>query len=644
MKFYSFDIFDTCITRSCGSSDNIFYLLALDFILDGNKSKIMGFIKERKRAECDAGRILNKECPTIDDIYSIFDTSLFTDVDKNVIKKRELEIELGSFSPVKRTIELLQKARTKGKVVFISDMYFSQSQLYDTLVKLGIIKNDEHLYVSCDVGVSKNSGAIFDYVRDIEKVNVKKWIHYGDDYHNDYLMPRSKGINAVKIETLPSSIESEWENEARLMNNKSLSVMAGVFRSVRLSSYSSKEDEFVPDIMASSFVPFVSSILNNANKLGIKKLFFAARDTRIMYLLAKQQAHLFKDIEIKYLHISTRVLYPLIIKDATPDEIKKIIHFVPGITGISVLNLFNYQESEIEEIGRNIDLYRELYDERCIDALVGEMLRGSFKQSLMQRCNEKRELVKGYLIQEGLLSQNDEKIGLVDIGWSGTSQTMINLLFPNNVVFYYWGTSSTIKYANTGDFISFCYGEQLNEIDRIMRIVESYMCRSIEGSTINYRKTEGIFEPIFGNSNKDLKYQESVSFNESIVLQVGARFSQYFRILDSSEMFHKTCALRALQNFTKLPTYKLVKTIAPDLMFSHYSLKRPIIQKIYPFDLVKMYLMNRNQGFASKLKKYEMLWMPASIVYTYGVFAEWMMRNHIMYRLKMILKTILLKK
>ena len=67
-------------------------------------------------------------------------------------------------------------------------------------------------------------------------------------------------------------------------------------------------------------------------------------------------------------------------------------------------------------------------------------------------------------------------------------------------------------------------------------------------------------------------------------------------------------------------------------------------KKIYPFDLVKMYLMNRNQGFASKLKKYEMLWMPASIVYTYGVFAEWMMRNHIMYRLKMILKTILLKK
>ena len=48
---YSFDVFDTCIVRSCGKPDNIFRLLAEEVVQDKDESRLRAFVIERKNAE-----------------------------------------------------------------------------------------------------------------------------------------------------------------------------------------------------------------------------------------------------------------------------------------------------------------------------------------------------------------------------------------------------------------------------------------------------------------------------------------------------------------------------------------------------------------------------------------------------------------
>lgn len=637
-KLYSFDIFDTCITRACGSSENIFYLLALEFIQDDDKSKVMGFIHDRQQAEKDSYRLFGKECPTINDIYELFDTGLYTDVAKEIILHRECELDIQSFIPVKKTMELISSARRKGRVVFISDMYIPKDTLYKRLVELGVTDSTEQLYVSCDCGVSKYSGRLYDFVSEKEGVKFNQWTHYGDDYHNDYLMPRKKGIKAIKIKTNFSKYESIWNNEASLMGDKSISVMSSIFRSIRLQNFLSDNDEFVPNIMAAVFVPFVVTLLQHARKLSITRLFFASRDTYLMFLLAQQFSSVFNNIELKYLNISTKVLYPCHIKEGTVEEIVYILGFVNNISCRSAMTLLGFDKYEIEEVGKNIDVNVSLSTDTMRREFADELLKGGRKVSLINRCCKKKNLLLSYLRQEGFISSG--KIGLIDLGWNCTSQIMLNEVLPiNNTVYYYWGVLDTRRpFNNTGSFFSFIYGEEYKELCIITNQAEHFMCRTLEGSTIGYQQASSEIIPNKEHVSFSMEFEKEVTFNQSVVLQIGKKFMQYFSALDSCELFFKTCTLRTCQDYLRYPRYSLVKTIAGHLDVEHYSVSRPIFAKLYPLKYLRIIY---HYKLMKEVGTYMYLWHDGSIVYTYGKFGEWIVRNRLLKKCNFLIKNIL---
>ncbi len=148
MRTYSFDIFDTCISRTCGKPENIFRLLAEEVVRDKDESLLRAFVRERKQAEKTAMQSLDKEAVTLDEIYDSFHLVSFSDVPKVEVKRREVELEQQSFRPIKSTLDRINTLRGKGRIVFISDMYLPDEVIRQVLTSFGIMQEGAHLYVS----------------------------------------------------------------------------------------------------------------------------------------------------------------------------------------------------------------------------------------------------------------------------------------------------------------------------------------------------------------------------------------------------------------------------------------------------------------------------------------------------------------
>ena len=96
-RLYSFDIFDTCLVRSCRNSTNVFHILA-NTILGNNceTSQKEDFVLTRINGEKKARNTLinhENEEVTLEEIYDFCDFSLLTKVDKLTILRKEIEVE-----------------------------------------------------------------------------------------------------------------------------------------------------------------------------------------------------------------------------------------------------------------------------------------------------------------------------------------------------------------------------------------------------------------------------------------------------------------------------------------------------------------------------------------------------------------------
>ena len=617
-KYFSFDVFDTCIVRTCGSPDNIFYLLAQTVCDTNDESTLRAFVFERKRAEMIACQKMGKKAVTIDEIYSCFDLTYFSVDTKDKIMSKEMEIERESFVAVKFMKEIVDKARKEGTVLFITDMYLAESFLRSVLFDLGFVLGDERIYVSGELGLTKKSGDLFNFVRNKEKIEDGRWIHYGDNFQNDYLIPRKKGIKAILVNTSPSKYELDWIDNAKFSDcHMAVRLLSGISRSIRLSCFDQHEGIFVSDIMAPLFVTFVISILKEAVKQGIKRLYFASRDTYVLYRIAKNLTNEFTEIEVRYLYISTKVLYPTYIYDANEDELRHIIQYIGYYTPYKLLNIFGYSPDEIKNVGESVDINREYQakDKDSTDNIIKMMLYGDYKLLLQKRCKQKRDILIEYLTQEGFVSSDGSKVGLVDIGWRCTSQEMIKKIVPNNVSFLYFGvTDYRVNHKKIGDFTSFTYWD--NSYNN--KLIEFYMCRSLSGSVLGYEKKGARLCPVL-DYVKSQGVDDGINKNIEVAQKTTLLLKQYGILLSNAEELFYHYSYKSLIDFIRLPDIQTVNAMSKELFIDHYNSSFcPIIVRLWPWDILRIIYLWITHN--SKAIRYWAIWLDASLVYTYGQF------------------------
>lgn len=311
---YSYDIFDTCLVRTCGNPISLWDVLAHDVLgISADPERISDFVLIRRKAEGQARKELindTKEDITIEDIYSYCDFSSLTLMSNEDIIKKEIEAENCMLVPVLKIKEEIADLHRNGNhVTFISDMYLPASFVLNKLISTGLYTDGDHLYISGEIGKSKSTGHLFDYVRDDLNATFSNWTHQGDNCHSDYAVPKTKGIH-TKLTKHPLSYYEHKTLEYDLsFPSSDIQKIATICRATRLSMQDTPGYRFAADFIAPLMTTYVHHILEDASQRGLLHLYFVARDAGILYHIAQQFVHLFPTISIHYLYASRQSLY-----------------------------------------------------------------------------------------------------------------------------------------------------------------------------------------------------------------------------------------------------------------------------------------------------------------------------------------------
>ena len=310
MQISSFDIFDTCLVRKCGTPKNMLDVLSQKaFIHEPQEWARQEFVVARRVAD----HKLWQENPhyTLQDIWAEFDWSHQYIKPKKELCQLEQELEREMLVPVLSMRDKVKECRKHGdKIIFISDMYLSSDFLIDILRNSGFYQDGDALYVSCECGALKWNGELFEYVRKQENLpSFRHWHHYGDNKQGDYNVPKKLGIKCTLVNHAYTPYQQQWVDNDYSLGFKYPSILAGLGRALHYSTEWNTHIDFVLDIIAPFYCSWMYQVLADAQKQGVKRLYFCARDAYQIHKIALAMQPLFPEVGIEYVYMSRKALY-----------------------------------------------------------------------------------------------------------------------------------------------------------------------------------------------------------------------------------------------------------------------------------------------------------------------------------------------
>lgn len=306
---YSFDIFDTLITRSTYNALGIFAIMQEKIKLNNAYSDYFkhNFSSIRQEAEANArnyAQFNGKEEIGLSDIYDfVAEYESLTKEDIERLKELECYIEQMCAYPIVENIKRIKELILDNRqVILISDMYLNESVIRSILVSIDAIFENIPIYVSCDYNKTKNIGSLYAYIHDLYGIEYSEWVHVGDNYKSDYLIPSSLGIKSEyenhreKYAWMPDF--SDWH----INNSLDYQIVYGVVQ------YISNKNDSAQIKLGKSFAGIIIEeyaewILLQAMQLNVKELYFIARDG---YVIKKVIDNIIKDNNI---NIKTKYIY-----------------------------------------------------------------------------------------------------------------------------------------------------------------------------------------------------------------------------------------------------------------------------------------------------------------------------------------------
>ncbi len=296
---YSFDVFDTCLARKCGSPQNVFEVLSKRVV---NLLQLPIEDQEHIRQLFVALRI--ELHGRLENVYSEMAKSISLPCSITEMVRLELETERDMLVPIEKTRQIVQACRKKGEIIYISDMYLPSLFITEQLKAHGFYHDGDKVFVSDEYGASKRTGDLFRLIHKKYNTKYREWHHWGDNRMSDFKIPRQLGIHAHWIHYDYLSYEKKWM-EIPVLQFPWPSITAGISRATRLQSTANYEQSaFVSDISAPVMASWVCKILKDAQTRGITDIYFCSRDCHTEYLMALRLNNHFPSLAIHYLFIS----------------------------------------------------------------------------------------------------------------------------------------------------------------------------------------------------------------------------------------------------------------------------------------------------------------------------------------------------
>lgn len=309
MNVSSFDIFDTCLVRKCGTPENVFFILGKEILPTATERELMIFVRIRIESEREVRSHLGREV-TLDEIYAEADFSCLTTLPNKLIMQQEIECEQQQWSPVITTLQLINQRRNEGdKIIFISDMYLPSSPIKEWLYQNSFFKEGDSIFISGEIGKTKYSGELYTYLADSLNLNFSQWNHWGDNKLSDCKRPKRHGIHSHLVNVSYTYYETYWRERLFCSKVQFNSICAGISRAIKASYEPSSTIDITVDVIAPLLCTYVYRVLKKAEKDQIKYLFFASRDAKILLAIAKEIHPFFPSIQnLQYFNVSRSAL------------------------------------------------------------------------------------------------------------------------------------------------------------------------------------------------------------------------------------------------------------------------------------------------------------------------------------------------
>lgn len=564
IKVVSFDIFDTLLCRPALKPTDIFY------IIDGIVKEKYGidFVKVRMNAESTSPKT------NIDDIYQHIHDS--TNIPMNIlenIKKIELDIEKKLLTPRSEIKMIYEHAVILNKrIIATSDMYMKTDFLLACLRDSGYSKI-ESIYVSNEYGKRKDKGDLFDVVLEQERISPEEFLHIGDNYHSDFVVPLSKGIVSYLFPSISSTVQKEntlWAQISNL-NDPFLRIVLGFLLNSNSNYFINRKSARVYDTCR-DFGRFAVGYLliavclfvqnNDVIQKGYKKIGFASRDGYLPYKAYSALVEITGKGLPSFYFESGRLLYYTLYNDTFDKFVKPDKNFSREIT----LNEY------ISRIVVDPDLKNRILNglnqqEKGItiaEAHKWNEILKRFKNEITQYIAQNNKLLVRYY--SGLFPDNKNII--FDCGYSGSIALALNK--ATDKVFdklYLWHDMESLERDNIdGTKTISVFGL----LQKYIQNINTHIIAEEVFTPTNSRpiKIDENLCPIYADEPASVDMQRDVDQIQQAAIDSVVNFAnffkgltQYFKINNTGEVLQALEAAFSISPFTE---YELLKNIVFD--------------------------------------------------------------------------------
>lgn len=510
---YSFDIFDTLVTRTTATPCGIFSIIEKHLQKDYEYNNFPEIVKQnfsiiRQEAEnmvrANERLMRNIQDIKFENIYEIIkDNYNLKEEQITVLMKLELDTEIKNIVPIQKNINILKELISTGnRVILISDMYHNEKTIRKILSHIDTIFEKIPIYISSEFGKTKAYGDLYKYVQEIEKIDFKNWTHTGDNKFSDIKKAKELGI---KTNYTPQKCLKRYEKGLLLNNYNSESnfysqTLIGTAKLTRaLSDSNDKIYDFGCSFAGPVLYNYVQWIIEQAQSREIQTLYFIARDGYIPKLIADEIIKLKNlDLKTKYIY-GSRAAWKIPSKNTVETYINWILDEFRGLFSIEFLAMrFNMSPQELENFIGTTKYSKKRLQTKNIDEIKNKLLENQeFKNRLIKDNYEKIQLAKEYFKQE--LNFNESVVAFVDVQGSGRTQDLVEDFIQEIcqkpiITFYFY---QDYNRCNLNKSLKLCYFATKNFYSYGIEL----LCRNLGGQTLGYKKSDSLIIPEIENVN-----------------------------------------------------------------------------------------------------------------------------------------------
>lgn len=415
-EYVSFDLFDTLIFRTLQSPQDVFRVIPILYNERNTVEKVdeHKFYVDRIFAECKARKKAEKEEVSLDEIYSNLE---YPDLLRDILKEIEIEFEIKNCIKNEAIIPILQEClKLRKKIIITTDMYLPRKCIVEILKKIDVTY--EKLYISAEVGLTKLSGHLYDYILRDLNIDNTRIMHIGDNLITDISKAKSRGIEAM---LRPAQGPAKFYSSNRVGLNPGLNHLISLANHCSDNTVERRIGEFT---LAPFLFEFCHWINKKKKELKINKLYFLAREG---YLIKKIYEMLFPEESENciYLRLNKNIMrLPALYYDSSVETLIGLLPSKSIFTWEQIIQiLVNGSDENILNIsGCQNDIGIDIKDEVSVQDLLAHKYDDVINTILLtirEKCREQNELLFLYLEQNGLF---DCTVGLVNNSINGNTQ------------------------------------------------------------------------------------------------------------------------------------------------------------------------------------------------------------------------------